>query len=209
MRMRCHGWLTPAALGCTRTSRCKCALVHCNGVSFPTAGLTPAALPLHDACRCEKRDLFNAQANDQPRAAGVSPPWFRDTNVVQRETRFVQRLANGRTRAAGVSPPWFGFALATATGFFGLNTSCAAHADAVPRLAYASRSWLHAHKSLQMRAGALQRRFVCQPGGAPGWLTPAALVLHDACSVRDARRLRRGSARRGSVRCAAGNARSA
>ena len=92
----------------------------------------------------------------QPRAAGVSPPWFRDTNVVQRETRFVQRLANGRTRAAGVSPPGFGFALATATGFFGLNTSCAAHADVVPRLAYASRSCV----AVRMSAGE-KRLFPC------------------------------------------------
>jgi hypothetical protein len=78
-----------------------------------TAGLRQPLLVARRlfGARCATR---NAQACVQPRAAGVSPPWFGDTNVVQRETRFVQRLANGRTRAAGVSPPWFEFALATA-----------------------------------------------------------------------------------------------
>jgi hypothetical protein len=184
----------------------------------------------------EKR-FFRCVNVHSPRAAGVSPPWFCDTNVVQREAHFVQRLANGRTRAvgvsppwfwsgersrqcvgnaralacakprgayaprswiavrmsagekrflrcvnvhspraAGVSPPWFGFALATATGFCGVIMFRPAHSPPLPRLVHASRSWLHAHKSPQMHAGALQRRIVPHGG-----LTPPALVLQCAC----------------------------
>jgi hypothetical protein len=76
-----------------------------------------------------------------------------------------------RPRAAGVSPPWVGLALATAIGFCGLITFRPARSFPVPRLAYASRSWVHARKSSQMGGGALQRRFVSHGG-----LTPPALV---------------------------------
>jgi hypothetical protein len=160
----------------------RCATCNAQACVQPgAAGVSPPWFGDTNVVQRETR-FVQRLANGRTRAAGVSPPWFGDTNAVHRETRFVQRLANGRTRAAGVSPPWFEFALATATGFFGLNTSCAAHADAVPRLAYASRSWLHAHKSLQMRAGVLQRRFVSH-----GWLTPAALGCTTLvrCEMRD------------------------
>jgi hypothetical protein len=74
------------------------------------------------------------------RAAGVSPPWLGEPNIVQRESNIVRRLANTRSGAAGVSPPWFRFALATAIVFCGLITFRTAHSLPAPRLAYASRS---------------------------------------------------------------------
>jgi hypothetical protein len=73
--------------------------------------------------RRQKNDLCDAQTQVQPRAAGVSPPWLSEPNVVRPESRNVRRLANTESRAAGVSPPWcFGNAIATAADFFGLNT---------------------------------------------------------------------------------------
>jgi hypothetical protein len=42
------------------------------------------------------------------RATSVSPPWFGEPNIVQRESNIVRRLANAKPGAAGVSPPWFG-----------------------------------------------------------------------------------------------------
>jgi hypothetical protein len=48
------------------------------------------------------------------REAGVSPPWFGEPNILQRESNIIRRLANTRSRAAGVSPPWVGNTLATA-----------------------------------------------------------------------------------------------
>jgi hypothetical protein len=68
-------------------------------------GLTPPALALLCECPPAKNDLCDAQTQVQPRAAGVSPPWFGHPGVVRSESRNVRRLANTESRAAGVSPP--------------------------------------------------------------------------------------------------------
>jgi hypothetical protein len=42
----------------------------------------------------------------EPRAAGVSPPWFGKGPRLQGEANNVRRTRTAESRAAGVSPPW-------------------------------------------------------------------------------------------------------
>jgi hypothetical protein len=101
-------------------------------------------------------------------------------------------------RAAGVSPPWFGFALATATGFFGLNTFCAAHADVVPRLAYASCSCV-ARRLFDARCATCNAQACVQPGAAgvsPPWFRDTNVVQRE---TRFVQRLANGRTRAAEV----------
>jgi hypothetical protein len=168
---------------------------------FPTGGLTPPALGL----RCaglpkQKRFLLCTNARFQERRSSarrgcVNRRWCDNNRAL-----FGGR-SNRQPRAAGVSPPWFGFALATAAGFCGLITFRPAHSLPVPRLAYASRSWLHA------RHIACDVRFRFATADVPhGGLTPPALGLRCAGLPKQKRfllctnarfRERRSSARRG------------
>jgi hypothetical protein len=113
-------------------------------------GLTPPALALLCECPPAKNDFCDAQTQVQPRAAGVSPPWFGHPNVVRPESRNVRRLANTESRAAGVSPPWVlrkctcrNAAAKSRETAIGAFTNPGAVAVAKPRGAYAPRSWLH------------------------------------------------------------------
>jgi hypothetical protein len=94
----------------------------CKRRSETTGGLRPPLLRCCANVRRRKKDFCAAQTQVQPRAAGVSPPWFSEPNVVRPESRNVRRLANTESRAAGVSPPWFDNTIGTAADFFGLNT---------------------------------------------------------------------------------------
>jgi hypothetical protein len=138
-----------------------------------------------------------------PRGAYAPRSWrFARCRVAGEMTPFAMHKRTF-TRAAGVSPPWFGFALATAAGFCGLITFRPAHSLPVPRLAYASRSWLHA------RHIACDVRFRFATADVPhGGLTPPALGLRCAGLPKQKRfllcanarfRERRTSARRGCV----------
>jgi hypothetical protein len=79
---------------------------------FPTAGSRQPLL-VHDI-RSPHKAPFAMHKRTFIRAAGVSPPWLGEPNIVQRESNIVRRLANTQPRAAVVSPPWFGNTLATA-----------------------------------------------------------------------------------------------
>jgi hypothetical protein len=86
----CHGWLTPAAPGCTTFVRCEMRDSQC-GVAHPTksGGRQPAVVRRadHRGVRIEQRST-----TDYVRAAGVSPPWLlgkrtcRNVAVKSRET---------------------------------------------------------------------------------------------------------------------------
>jgi hypothetical protein len=134
-------------------------------------GLTPPALGFV----CGRRCRCGLTADE---SVSFSHGWLTPAALVSgreclpAKDDFFDAQTHIRPRAAGVSPPWVGLALATAIGFCGLITFRPARSFPVPRLAYASRSWVHARKSSQMGGGALQRRFVSHGG-----LTPPALVL--------------------------------
>jgi hypothetical protein len=72
MRIPRHGWLTPAAPGCTRASRPKWAVVLCNGAPFPTGGLRPPLLCCN-ANVCRRKTIFAMykRRSDQERRASA------------------------------------------------------------------------------------------------------------------------------------------
>jgi hypothetical protein len=129
-----------------------------------------------------------------PRLAYASRSWCMVLVAEEITTFAVQKRMF--SRAAGVSPPWF--ALATAR----LRTDYVSpSAFPVPRLAYASRSWVHARRRT---GGALQRRSAFTTGGLrPPLLCCNANVcrrktifaMHKCTSEQE----RRASARRGST----------
>jgi hypothetical protein len=106
-----------------------------------------------------KNDFCDAQTHVQPRAAGVSPPWFCVRTLEAVTCNRIERGAyccvaatencgeHRRPRAAGVSPPWFGNTVRTGADFFGLNM-------------FLQRTFGLAHH---------------------GWLTPAALDARRWC----------------------------
>jgi hypothetical protein len=116
------GGRQPAVRVTGRTLSVMCWKRTCKRRSETTGGLRPPLLRCCANVRRQKNDLCDAQTQVQPRAAGVSPPWFGDPNVVRPESRNVRRLANTESRAAGVSPPWFDNTIGMAADFFGLNT---------------------------------------------------------------------------------------
>jgi hypothetical protein len=78
----------------------------CKRGSLTTAGLRQPLL-VHDVRSLHKAP-FAMHKRTFAGAAGVSPPWVGEPNIVQRESNIVRRLANAQPRAAGVSSPWFG-----------------------------------------------------------------------------------------------------
>jgi hypothetical protein len=99
---------------------------------FSHGGLTPPALGAGTTAIHRKNDDFcGARAHVRPRAAGVSPPWFGETNAARRKSRTVMRPRDGRARAASVSPRWFPNAPAVADVFFRMVTR-ASHGWSTP-----------------------------------------------------------------------------
>jgi hypothetical protein len=116
------GGREPAVGVVGRTLSVMCWKRTCKRRSETTGGLRPPLLRCCANVRRRKKDFCAAQTQVQPRAAGVSPPWLGDPNVVRSESRNVRRLAHAESGAAGVSPPWFDNTIGTAADFFGLNT---------------------------------------------------------------------------------------
>jgi hypothetical protein len=126
---RNHGWLTPAAPGCTHAGRCRKAVaIYNTGPSSSNnsrrrrissqicdcdlqrcfvshGGLTPPALGAVPTFAGEKT-IFAMHERTFTRAAGVSPPWFGEPSAVPRKPRNVRRPCDAGPRAAGVNPPW-------------------------------------------------------------------------------------------------------
>jgi hypothetical protein len=126
LQARCpnHGWLTPAAPGCTHACRRGCAVVLCNGVSFPTGGLRPRSC-FAVRTSAEKAIFAMHIRTSGSRAAGVSPPWLVIPTAVPRKSNVVPGPTTHDRRAAGVSPPWFADAGARADIFHGRLTPTA------------------------------------------------------------------------------------
>ena len=72
-----------------------------------TGGLRPPLLALVQRPSTGRTTIFAVHERTFTRAAGVSPPWFGETNAARRKSCTVMRPRDGRARAAGVSPPWF------------------------------------------------------------------------------------------------------
>jgi hypothetical protein len=129
-------------------------------------GLTPPAPALLCECPPAKNDFCGGQTQVQPRAAGVSPPWLSEPNVVRSESRNVRRLAHAESRAATVSPPWVlrkctcrNAAAKSRETAIGALTNPGAVAVAKPRGAYAPRSCVAVRMSAgEKRIFALHKR---------------------------------------------------
>jgi hypothetical protein len=93
------GWPADCSQGCV-------ALVR-PGLLSPKERSGAKSRQVIRSLSCENRTLLSDDRTHSQERRASARRGSVDTNVVQRETRFVQRLANGRTRAAGVSPPWF------------------------------------------------------------------------------------------------------
>jgi hypothetical protein len=123
-------------------------------------GLTPPALGCAVFVRRGNGDFCDAQMHVQPRAAGVSPPWFGHTIAVSGEANAVQRRANTHPGATFVSPPWLGkricqYASAKSRETaIGALTNAGAVAVVNPRGANAPRS------SVGVRISAGEKRFL-------------------------------------------------
>jgi hypothetical protein len=98
LRFGNHGWLTPAALGCSTCVACemrdlRCRVAYAIGaatVSPPWVGTASATAIAHTP----------ATIDCYTRAAGVSPPWVRGSHL-----RLVAKVAGWLLASA--APPWF------------------------------------------------------------------------------------------------------
>jgi hypothetical protein len=126
-----HGGLTPPALGRTCRRRCRWAILADESDTFPTGGLRPPLLALVQRPSTGRTTIFAMHERTFTRAAGISPPWFGETNAARRKSRTVMRPRDGRARAAGVSPRWFPNAPAVADVFFRIITR-ASHGWSTP-----------------------------------------------------------------------------
>jgi hypothetical protein len=86
-----HGWLTPAAPGCTRASRRKWAVVLCNGVSFPTGGLRPPLLCCN-ANVCRRKTIFAMHKRRSDQERRVSARRGSTNTFTQTRGRLLARL---------------------------------------------------------------------------------------------------------------------
>jgi hypothetical protein len=183
-----HGWLTPAAPGCTHACRRGCAVVLCNGVSIPTGGLRPPRSCVAVRTYADEKTIFamHIRTSGQERRASarrglLTPVQSRTFSTVGlrrpllvhgvRPLNKAPSAVHKRTctRAAGVSPPWYGNAIATV--------------------------FVHRPPTRRLRATIavllLQARFRYH-----GWLTPAAPGWKRGCGCKCAFHIRDYAIRR-------------
>ncbi len=102
-----HGELTPPLLVARADAVADGRFSPTRAILFPRGAYTPALGAGTTAIHRKNDDFCDARTHVRPRAAGVSPPWFGETNAARRKSRTVMRPRDGRARAAGVSPRWF------------------------------------------------------------------------------------------------------
>jgi uncharacterized membrane protein YhaH (DUF805 family) len=87
-------------------------------------------------------------------------------------------------RSGGRQPAVVELAFATVTRFCALLTFRTAHSFPVPRLAHASRSWLHGVCSLHKEPSAMQKRtFAGAAGVSPPWVELAFATVTGFCAL--------------------------
>jgi hypothetical protein len=89
-RFQNHGWLTPAALGCTCAYCCRTALPVSESLPIPRGAYAPRSCAAMRMSAGEKT-IFAMHKRTCTRAAGVSPPWvgedvYADTSAIAQRT---------------------------------------------------------------------------------------------------------------------------
>jgi hypothetical protein len=131
------------------------AVAICNGVLFPTGGLRPRLLVLCQRLPaksdfCDARTHIHKSGGRQP-AVGVS-------NAIAIADAFVQRPASARRGSGNAVATVFVYRRPTGRLCATIAVLPLQARFSKPRLAYASRSWLHARRSLQKSGCDLQHR---------------------------------------------------
>ncbi len=103
-----HGWLTPAALGRRRGCYCRCAFHTREYAGHPTAGSRQPLL-VRDA-HSAKSARYAMHTRTSAGAAGVSPPWYRETRCngdsLLRTDYLCSARSVGAPRLAHASRSW-------------------------------------------------------------------------------------------------------
>jgi hypothetical protein len=196
---RHHGWLTPAAPGCTSSVRCEKRYSRCTNARFQERRVSARRGSVTDRARTAIGfcGLITFRLAHSPPSTMLQPA---------RRPFAVTIFALYKTfpRAAGVSPPWVAFALASAIGFCGLITFRPAHSRPgttaglrqpllVARRSFAVKNDIRAVQTHVSKSGGCQpavgriracigNRFLRTDYVSPrtfasrhhGWLTPAA-----------------------------------
>jgi hypothetical protein len=153
---------------------------------------------------CAKRSsIVRRRPNRQPRAAGVSPPWFAEPSTVPRKSRTVQRPCDTGTRAAFVSPPLVGNDGCNGnTPDFCVSSS---HTENIPQGAYAPPLLVQCERLPAKKrffrctnAGSLERRASARRGSLNRTLCRGNHTLFGDHATLDQER--HASARRGTTR---------